>query len=245
MRAWTVEDIRRLTQPHSDLSDQDRPLTLSNEDFRQIGETLEAFWQNEDEPGSFPYHAIMVSGLHTNGFVNVSTVLAETNVCEILATQMIKHMRLTQGNVDFVVGPGNAAITISFEVARQLRARHGFTEKDEDGVPRKFGGRVRIQPGERVLIVNELMSTIAGSTFQCKQGILKHQAQARILPYVGVLVNRSGFDRLVDGTEVVSQCKYAMSTWAPEDCPHCKAGSTAIKPKITEENWLKLTGKGA
>src|SRR5258708_28934849 len=78
MRAWTVEDIRRLTQPHSDLSDQDRPLTLSNEDFRQIGETLEAFWQNEDEPGSFPYHAIMVSGLHTNGFVNVSTVLAET-----------------------------------------------------------------------------------------------------------------------------------------------------------------------
>ena len=235
MRNWSIERIQRLHP--------DSLYAMSARDFRKIGKTLEAFWENLGGPGSFPYHAIMVSGLHTNGFVNVSTYMAETNLAQILGAQMIDRVGLTRDDVDVVVGPGNAAITISYEVARQLGCRHGFTEKAADGRPTKIGGRMRIRPGERVLVINELMSTADGSTQQCREGILAHQPRAIVFPFAGVLVNRSGLDATADGTEVRSVFKYGMQTWTPDDCPHCKAGSIAIKPKITEENWAKLTGK--
>lgn len=239
----TVEDIRNLSYPNSFLFDQDKFAALSVGDFRLIGETLDAFWQNEGEPGSFPYHGIMVSGLHTNGFVNVSTYMAETNLAQILGAQVIARVGLKRGDVDVVVGPALAAVTLSYEVARQLGCRHGFTEKAADDRPTKIGGRMRIKPGERVLVVNELMSTAAGSTQQCREGVLAHQPEAKLFPFAGVLVNRSGLDATADGTEIRSEFKYAMQTWTKDECPHCKAGSVAIKPKITEENWLKLTGK--
>jgi orotate phosphoribosyltransferase len=219
---------------------------ISEGGFRDIGETLEAFWENLGEPGTVPYHAIMVSGLHTNGFVNVSTYMAETNLAEPLAAELILRMGGRFGLkslVDVVVGPALAAVTLSYEVARQLRCRHGFTEKDKDGRTTKIGGRMRIRPGERVLVVNELMSTANGSTQQTREGILLHQPEAVVLPFSGILVNRSGLNATADGIGIRSVFNYAMKTWTPEDCPHCKAGSRAIKPKITEENWLKLTGK--
>ncbi|OGE82749.1 MAG: hypothetical protein A3B10_01845 [Candidatus Doudnabacteria bacterium RIFCSPLOWO2_01_FULL_44_21] len=234
---WDQEAIRALRSPVVDT------FLIDSDDFREIGQALEAFWQHSGESASAPYHAIMVSGLHTNGFVNVSTYLAETNLCEILVRQMIRCLINEHDRPDVVVGPGNAAITISFEIARQLGARHGFTEKADDGRPTKIGGRMRIRPGERVMIVNELMSTMDGSTLQCKEGVLRHQPGATILPYAPVLVNRSGYDQLIDGTEVRSMFRFRMQTWRPEDCPYCKVGSKAIKPKITEENWLRLTGK--
>lgn len=87
------------------------------------------------------------------------------------------------------------------------------------------------------------MSTADGSTQQTREGVLLHQPQANLFPFVGVLVNRSRLDHTGDGSLVHSLFKYGMQTWAPDACPHCKAGSVAIKPKITEEKWLKLTGK--
>ncbi len=213
--------------------------------FREIGGVLDAFWQHEGEPATAPYHAIMVSGLHTNGFVNCSTYLAHTDLADMLCSLMIRYHKLADLEPDVVVGPGNAAITLSFELARQLGSRHGFTEKDTDGRPTKIGGRMQIQPGERVLIVNELMSTPGGSTLQCKEGVLKHQPEAMILPFASVLVNRSGVTQLADGMEVRSLYDFVMQTWSAEACPYCQAGSMPIKPKITRENWLKLTGKMA
>lgn len=234
MHTWTYDDVRHLPADGSFL--------ISRDDFRLIGGVLDAFWQHEGPPETAPYHAIMVSGLHTNGFVNVSTYMAETNLAQILGIMM---SGLVYGDADVAVGPGNAAITISYEVARQLGLRHGFTEKDDQGKTTKIGARMQIRPREKVVIVNELMSTPDGSTLQTKQGVLKHQPEAVVLPDAVVLVNRSGVNELTDGTWVRSVYKFAMPTWPPDQCPYCKAGSQAIKPKITRENWLKLTGKVA
>lgn len=230
---WTLDDVNSVCS------------SISTEGFRGIGEALEAFWEDLRQPGELPYHAIMVSKKHTNGFVNVSTYMAETHLAQILATQLIVTMQVKPGDVDVIVAPGIAAITLGYEVARQLRCRAGFTEKDDDGRTTKIGGRMRIRPGERVLVINELMSTADGSTLQTRAGVLRHQPEAQLLDFAGVLVNRSGLDSTGDGIEVRSRFKFAMETWQPDYCPHCAAGSKAIKPKLTQLNWELLTGKKA
>jgi orotate phosphoribosyltransferase len=235
--SWNVEEIQMVQARFFDHQ-------IDHDDFREIGRVLEAFWEHKGDPVSAKYHAIMVSGLHTNGFVNCSTYMAETNLAEILAKQLILNCKLKGEGIDVVVGPALAAITLTFEVARQLRARHGFTEKDPTtGHTTKIGGRMRIRPGERVLILNELMSTPDGSTLQTLEGVRKHQPQAVILPFVATLVNRSGVHQLADGTTVRSEFQFSMPTWRAEECIYCSAGSIPIKPKITQENWDKLTGK--
>ncbi len=237
-KQWTLEEIRAARgYPNFHPA-------LQLDDFLTIGMRLDAFHEDRTAPGVNPYHAEMVSKKHTQGFMNCSTILAHPNICEMVAAQMIKRAGLSPGDTDFVVGPGNAAITISYEIARQLGAIHGFTEKDDEGKPRKFGGRVQIAPGQRVLIANELMSTMDGSTLHAKQGVLMYQPQARILPFALVLFNRSGQHQLVDGTRVITEFDYPMPAWDPDHCPCCNSGSKAIKPKISRENWLRWKNAG-
>lgn len=233
MNQWTLARIKLLCHHRGD--------QINQADFREIGETLGAFWEDLRQPGQVPYHAIMVSGLHTNGFINVSTYMAETNLAEILAAKLIKTVN--PRGMDVVVGPAPAAVTLAFEVARQKHCRHGIAEKDDGGKTTKIGGRMQIRPNEKVLVVNELMSTVNGSTYQTRQGVRKHQPKAILLSYSAVLVDRCGESMTADGADVRPVFRFAMKTWTPERCPHCKAGSTPLKPKITEENWLKLTGR--
>jgi hypothetical protein len=58
------------------------------------------------------------------------------------------------------------------------------------------------------------------------------------LPYIAVLVNRSGKTE-VGGRKFVALINREMSVWKPDECPLCKRGSAALRPK-GKENWAAL-----
>ena len=67
--------------------------------------------------------------------------------------------------------------------------------------------------------------------------------EATILPFVAVLVNRSGLPNIITMGMVSLRCVQLINiiaqTWPADDCDLCRCGSEAVLPKIPE-NWAAL-----
>ena len=97
--------------------------------------------------------------------------------------------------------------------------------------------RFEIARGEKVLVVKDTIST-GGSTLKTIEALQRAgAAPGDILPSILCLVNRSGSDALA-GRRLCALITTNIHTWQPGDCPLCKAGSKAVRPKA---NWKELT----
>ncbi|MCI0343065.1 MAG: hypothetical protein L0216_18295, partial [Planctomycetales bacterium] len=135
-----------------------------------------------------------------------------------------------------VFGSAFGAITLAHEVARALGCRAGFTEPD----PAAPGGLVlkRFSPaaGESALVVEDVVTT--GGSSQKTIAVLEG-AGVRVLARVFALVDRSGGGALAPRA-IVAAARVTPRNWKPEECPLCRQGSEAVRPKA---NWARLTGK--
>lgn len=185
-------------------------------------------------------HALLTSGNHSNGFFNASRVTEDPRQTEIACRELLMLLKnkmkypLINMGTELVVGSAMGAITISHELGKLIKCRAGFTEKQEDGS--MLLKRARCDPRTRILLCEDVMTT-GGTTRKTTQAVLDRDGI--ILPYLLVLVNRSGMTEL-DGLRIVALIDHEMPIWTPEECPLCKEGSEAIRPK---GNWDKLTGE--
>lgn len=216
---------------------------VTQDEFTHILRVLKAFWQYEGEPRPWQPHARTRDDKCTDGFINLMEVLRESNLCEILASQLLAKVRkVYSGPIHWVVSAAYAGIDLGHEVGRQAGAIHAFTEKDQDGNPTVWA-RHTVGEGEVVLITNELMTTAHGSPYQTKAAVRdKNKIQpVQFAPVAAVLVNRSAdAETLEDGTPLAVFARYYMHTYqpGPATCKYCAAGSPSIKPKV-EGNWEK------
>jgi orotate phosphoribosyltransferase len=142
--------------------------------------------------------------------------------------------------VDVVVGPTTGGVLLAFEVARQLGVRGIFAEEVKDaegGSHREFRRGFTIAPGERVYLVDDILTT-GGSLLAMLPAI---EATPGDLVTAGVIVDRSG-----GMTEVSSptsgQTTSVHALWTldvptyepgPETCPACAAGTPLVAPGST------------
>ena len=95
--------------------------------------------------------------------------------------------------------------------------------------------KTAIRKGEVILAVDDVYTT-GGSVGLMTKAVV--DAGGDMLPLIVVLVNRSGKTE-VDGVKIISLVNRPMPIWEPEECPLCKVGSEAIRPK-SKENWARL-----
>ena len=209
---------------------------LSPKALRKIFEACDALWLHDGHPQA--PHAKLTSGKCSDGFVNTLKVLHYTNLCLIMADQLVRILRETfDGKVDWVIGSDHAGATISFAVAAQLGARHEFTEKGPDKT--QIWKRFQIKPEATVLQVEELVTT-TGTLHRVREGVrLGNEAEVNFLPVSMTLVHRSKVTEF-EGEEILYVVHWDIETWDPTDCPLCKEGSEPIRPK---GNWARLTAK--
>jgi orotate phosphoribosyltransferase len=123
-----------------------------------------------------------------------------------------------------VAGPTTGGIILAFEVARQLGVRGIFAEKEgekERAFRRGFG----IEPAERVLIVDDILTT--GSSIRQVMAAVR-KAKGEIIG-IGVLVDRS--EQKTDfGVPLFSCLRSETITYSPKDCPLCKAKIPLVRP---------------
>ena len=209
----------------------------TNEEVRLILERADALWLHSGD-ASRP-HAELTSGKCSDGFVDVLRALRFSDICYLLAGELATKIReVYNGPINWVIGSDHAGAVFSQNVAIHLTAQHDFTEKGEG--KSQLWKRFKIQPGEVVLQVEELMTT--SLTFQeVRKGIREGNAEAPVTfaPVAGVLVHRSDVWE-IEETKIVPFVHYDIKVWEPSECPLCKAGSKRLRPK---QNWAELTGR--
>ncbi len=166
-------------------------------------------------------HFLLASGLHSPIYWEKFRVLQFPSYTEQLCRKISTHFK--QQRVQVVAGPTTGGIILAFEVARQLGVRGIFAEKE--GAARAFRRGFSINPGERVLIVDDILTT--GSSI--RQVMAAATKQGGIVIGIGVLVDRS--EQGVEfGVPLFSCHRSITPTYTPQGCPLCAAQIPLVKP---------------
>jgi orotate phosphoribosyltransferase len=167
-------------------------------------------------------HFLLTSGLHSPVYWEKFQVLQYPLYTQELCHQIAEHFRAQ--DIQVVAGPTTGGIILAFEVARQLGVRGIFAEKKEGSSERAFRRGFSIDPGERVLLVDDILTT-GGSIREVISAI--NQLRGKLVG-IGVLVDRS--DKPVDfGVPLFSCLRSVAITYRPEECPLCAAGIPLVK----------------
>jgi len=167
-------------------------------------------------------HFLLASGLHSPIYWEKFRVLQHPNYTEQLCRKITAHFQ--KQKVQVVAGPTTGGIILAFEVARQLGVRGIFAEK-EGADQRAFRRGFYIKPGERVLIVDDILTT--GSSI--RQVMSAAAEQGGIIIGIGVLVDRA--EQTIDFGVPLFSCLHSKTlTYQPEECPLCAAQIPLVKP---------------
>jgi orotate phosphoribosyltransferase len=167
-------------------------------------------------------HFVLSSGMHSSGYMQCALVCQDPELCARFCAELARPF--ANEKIQTVVGPAMGGIVLAYELARALKARGIFTERDDTGRMTLRRGFV-INPGERVLVAEDVMTT-GGSAAEIVEQL--EQIGAVVVGVVS-LVDRGGARRF-DGRLVAAALRVDLPAWKPEECPLCKQGIPAVKP---------------
>src|SRR5438477_10777103 len=102
-------------------------------------------------------HFVLASGRHTSLYLEKFQVLQHPSETERLCSAIA--MWAGALGVETVAGPTTGGIILAHEVARQLGTRAIYAERREGASGREFRRGFALAPGERVLVVDDIMTT--------------------------------------------------------------------------------------
>ena len=176
--------------------------------FRQIGALLDG-------------HFVLRSGLHSRQFFQCALALQQMPDVEKLGAALADKVRAL-GAVT-VVSPAMGGLVLGQEVARQLRTRFIFVEKEDGKLVLRRG--FKIAAGEKILIVEDVV-TKGGRVQETMDIVRAHQGQV-----VGVAMAVDRSNRQVNlGPPMVSLLALEVETFPPDKLPPDLAATPAFKP---------------
>lgn len=172
-------------------------------------------------------HFLLSSGRHAPQYLEKFQVLQWPRITERLCAAIAERARAL--DPETVAGPTTGGIILAHEVARQLGTRAVYAEREEGSSARVFRRGFQLRGGERVLVVDDIMST-GGSVDETVAAV--RGAGATVVG-IAVLVDRSGGTARVAGVPHFALWEVAMESHEPASCHQCKTGVPLVKPGTT------------
>ena len=187
-------------------------------------------------------HFQLKSGRHGDAYVEKFAVLSDpaatSELCGFLAGRLASVEEAGRARVDVVAGPTTGGVILAFETGRQLGVRAIFAEevRSADGATRReFRRGFSIEPGERVLLVDDILTT-GGSLLAMLPAV---EAMGGEIVEGVVLVDRSGRTTNTLTSPTTGRAYPLRSLWrldlatyeaGPATCPLCATGTPLHTP---------------
>ena len=185
-------------------------------------------------------HFQLKSGRHGDAYVEKFAVLSDPAATSELCGFWAAELRDADGTtrVDLVAGPTTGGVILAFETGRQLGVRAIFAEEVRDadgGSHREFRRGFRIERGERVLLVDDILTT-GGSLLAMLPAV---EAMGGEIIACVVLVDRSGGGTATLTSPTTGRTYPLRSLWrldlptyepGPATCPRCADGTPLHVP---------------
>lgn len=166
-------------------------------------------------------HFLLTSGRHSNQYFQCAMVLQYPEYNEILSSIIAEHFKSYE--IDTVISPAIGGICVGQEVARQLKKKFIFAEREDTKLTLRRG--FTIAEGEKFLVCEDVVTT-GGSVFEVIDIVKNHGGS---VAGVGMIVDRSN-GKVSFGVPQVSTLKLDVVSHQPDECPMCKEGIPAVKP---------------
>jgi orotate phosphoribosyltransferase len=177
-------------------------------------------------------HFKLKSGRHGDRYLEKFQVLQWPERVAEISRYLAEALRAAAGGqkIDVVIGPTTGGVILAHEVARNLGTRGVFAElvTGADGAARELRRGFRIEPNERVALVDDVVTTGASLL----EMIPLVEASGGELAAIAVIVDRSGhLDELISPATYRAYRAHALwsldlPTYEPGSaaCPGCAAG---------------------
>ena len=166
-------------------------------------------------------HFVLTSGLHSPQYFQCAQVLQYPWHAQKLCWEIACNFMTDQ--ITTVIAPAIGGIVVAQEVARLIKARSIFAERENGKMTLRRG--FKINPDDNVLVVEDVITT-GGSVNEIIQLVQDSNAQ---LKGVGFIVDRSQ-GRAQFPVKTHSILKMDVITYEKDECPLCKKGIPLVKP---------------
>lgn len=166
-------------------------------------------------------HFILRSGLHSRQYFQCALALQDMPTVEKLGAALAEKVRHLGATT--VIAPAMGGLVIGQEVARQLRARFIFVEKEEGKLVLRRG--FKIDRGEQILVVEDVVTK--GGRVQETIDIVR--ANGGTVLGAGMVVDRSGGGVNL-GVPTFSVIRLNVETFEPDKLPPDLAAIPPTKP---------------
>jgi orotate phosphoribosyltransferase len=212
-------------------------------EIEMIFKACDAFWRHPGKRNPQAPHVILTSDKHSNLYINCPLVLQRSNLCQIVAQQLVYLLQLRyDGPIDWVTGSDSSALGISKDVANLLGAKWHPMQKGPDETKTQIWEKAVIECEEWVLHIEELLTTSI-TTQAVRDGIKKgNPNQVNFVPFIPIVVHRpdKGVPEKIDGSKPIWLLYYDDAYVVDpeeEECEFCKNGSQALSGK---DHWDQL-----
>ena len=166
-------------------------------------------------------HFKLRSGKHSDHFFQAALLLQYPDKAELACTHLAE--KFAGMGVETVISPAVGGLIVGQEVARALKVRAIFADKENDQLVLKRGFQIR--PGEKVLVAEDVVTE--GGRVRSTVDLVRSLGGEVV--GIAVLVDRSGGRAQFD-VPFHSLLQLQLPTWEPEECPLCRTGAPLERP---------------
>ena len=169
-------------------------------------------------------HFLLTSGLHSDTFLQKALVFQDpARTAKLMRALAKKVLEEVKTPFTAIVSPAVGGIVPGYELARQLKLRAIYVEREGGKFQLRRG--FELQKGERVLMVEDIITTGLSSR-ECLDAI--REAGGKPVA-AACLIDRSGVAAKV-GVKLIALAKVKIPAWPADKLPPHLKDMPAIKP---------------
>jgi orotate phosphoribosyltransferase len=187
---------------------------MTNEEVFEIFEETHALLKG---------HFRLSSGRHSDRYLQCALVLQYPWYAERLGQALAEQVWPLKPQV--ILAPAMGGLFVGHELARALKVRSIFTERNKETDAMELKRGFAVAPGEKVFAVEDIFTT--GKSV--KESYQVAQKMGAEVVGVGCLIDRSGGEISFE-VPVKFLASLKVESWEEKDCALCKQGIPVVKP---------------